>query len=120
MSLHKKVKNLIRLRLNNDYDCVCWNNESGQALHQSGHTVRYGVGKGGADLVGIIGPWGKWFSMEVKVGKDRQRDNQKANQQCVEMYGGFYAIVSSEQEAAEMMEVWIQSLESTWLLKPSN
>lgn len=60
-----------------------------------------GSTNGVADITGSIG--GRYVEIEVKVGRDRQRDDQKKHQQQVEQSGGIYFIVHSFDEYLEQL-----------------
>lgn len=99
---HKELRNKIRIRLNQRGDTVVWANESGVAEHvHSGRYVRYGVGKGGADLLGICctDGVGIFFALEVKTGSGRLTDEQQNFLSLVRRYGGFACVVRSVEDA---------------------
>ena len=59
--------------------------------------------KGTADLLGVIS--GYAVAIEVKAGKDRQRESQKNFQECWERAGGVYLICRSVQETMEALDI---------------
>ena len=94
---HKNTKNRIRLSLGKRPDVVIWNNESGVARY--GHqSVRYGVGKGGSDLIGIV-ETGRLIALEVKTGKARLTKEQTLFLKLVIKMGGHAAVVRSVEDA---------------------
>jgi hypothetical protein len=102
---HRNLKNEIRVALGSLPHVLIFNNESGSTMSDDGDRwISYGVGSGGADLIGIcrlpIGI-GRWFSLEVKTGNAVLTKKQKLNQNLVMMYGGFAAVVHSVAEAEE-------------------
>ena len=52
--------------------CLLWRNNTGQHGR-----IRYGLGVGGADLVGLVRPTGRWFALEVKTAAGRLSKEQK-------------------------------------------
>lgn len=61
--------------------------------------VRYGLGIGGADLVGLLRDSGRVFAIEVKTPIGRLSAEQKAWLAAVRRFGGFAAVARSETEA---------------------
>ena len=67
--------------------------------------VRYGLGIGAADLIGIVHQTGRFLAMEVKTPIGRLSAEQKLWGAAVQRAGGFYAVVRSiEQAAAALTE----------------
>lgn len=60
--------------------------------------LRYGLGIGSADLVGVI-PGGRLFALEVKTSAGRTTPEQLAWLRAVRRWGGFAAIVRSVDDA---------------------
>lgn len=60
--------------------------------------IRYGLGLGGADLVGMLRS-GRAIALEVKTAKGRTRPEQQAWLAAFRAWGGFAAIVRSVDEA---------------------
>lgn len=100
---HKNLKNLIRLALGKRKDVVCFNNESGVADYGS-FMVRYGVGKGGSDLLCMVKPSGRWVALEVKTGNAVPDKQQKLFMQLVNDNGGYSSVVHSVQEALDAVD----------------
>jgi len=77
-----------------------------------GHTRTIGTGqwlpstgqKGTADISAVIR--GRAVKIEIKVGKDRQSEDQKKYQRTIESAGGVYLIVKSLEE----FSFWYQAL----------
>jgi hypothetical protein len=88
--------------------CVVWRNNSGAlpAIGRGGRSypLRYGLGVGGADLVGLLKPSGRFFAIEVKTAIGKQSDHQAAWERAVVEAGGFYRIVRSAEEALEALD----------------
>jgi len=62
----------------------------GRYIEALGRRIPSSVKKGTADIHAVYK--GRHLSIEVKIGKDRQSDAQKAVQQLVEKAGGLYFI----------------------------
>ena len=62
------------------------------------HKCRYGLGLGGADLVGLL-PSGRAIAIEVKTGAGRPTKEQTAWCAAFRRWGGFACIVHDEDEA---------------------
>jgi len=88
--------------------CVIWRNQTGAlpAVGRGGRTypVRFGLGVGGADLVGLMRPSGRFLALEVKSARGQQTPEQRAWARAVQEAGGFYAVVRSAEEALEALE----------------
>lgn len=101
---HSDAVSRIRLALGKEPDLVLWMNRpehverwnptSGGAAHSTS-----GLPKGSADLVGILGPFGRWISLEVKTGRGRLRPEQEAHLELVRKRGGFAAVVHTPEDA---------------------
>lgn len=61
--------------------------------------IRYGLGVGAADLIGVLHPLGRFLALEVKSDRGRPTREQLAWGGAVQRAGGFYAIVRSVDEA---------------------
>jgi hypothetical protein len=79
--------------------CLLWRNNTGQHGR-----VRFGLGVGGADLVGLVRPNGRWFALEVKTPSGRLSKVQKNWAAAVTDAGGFVACVRSVDEALAALE----------------
>ena len=102
---HKNLKNQIRLALGRRADVKLWNNESGVADYGQ-FKVRYGVGKGGSDLLGIVNVEGvgRFIALEVKTGKAVPDKYQQMFIAMVRGYGGFACVVRSIKDAIDAVE----------------
>lgn len=97
----------IRLALARLPGVVTWRNSVGVATHDSpthSRTVRYGLGPGSSDLVGILGPTGRFIALEVKRPGQHPTDEQARFLRLVRMYGGFAAVVDSVESAKAAIE----------------
>lgn len=90
----------VRLILGTDPVACFWRNNTGVA-ETRGYTIRYGLGNGSADLIGVFR--GRFVAVEVKTPTGRQSEDQKRWQALVEGKRGVYAIVRSENDARELL-----------------
>lgn len=81
--------------------CILWRNGTGVAKHvtPSGEerTVRYGLVKGGADLIGVltVGRIGVFLAVEVKTESGRLSPEQRMFGELVERAGGVFIVARS-------------------------
>lgn len=84
-------------------------NNSGLAVHKrNGKTYRvaYGVGPqggGGGDLIGWTAT-GRFASIEIKVGRDKQSDAQKKWERWVIAGGGVAGVARSVEDAIAILQ----------------
>jgi hypothetical protein len=80
-----------------------WINKTGAlpAIGRGGKTypLRYGLGVGGADLVGILRSSGRFVAFEVKTERGRETPEQLAWAKAVRDAGGYVATVRSVDDA---------------------
>lgn len=93
----------IRLALGSEPDLVLWRNSTG-AGEVEGRWQSWGLCKGGADLVGMLGPHARWFCLETKSKRGRHEDDQKLFAALVRRHGGFYALARSVADARAALE----------------
>ena len=85
-------------------------NNSGIATYNHGgkvSKVRYGVGPvggGGGDLIGWTSD-GRFLSIEVKVGRDKQSEAQKKWERWVNMGGGRAGVARSVEDAIAIINM---------------
>jgi hypothetical protein len=99
----------IRAELNKIPGCRFFrnNNGIGRALHDN-TPVRYGLGKGSCDLIGIVlceaavpgGSMGRLCALEVKWPGKKPDEDQDRWMTTIRQLGGFATVVSSPSEAA--------------------
>jgi len=92
------IQAAIREALGREPDLVLWRNNVGLAQHGE-HAVRYGLIEGSADLVGILGPQGRFMALEVKRPRGKPTEAQELFLALVRRRGGFAAVVRSVEEA---------------------
>lgn len=78
---------------------LLWRNNTGQIGR-----VRFGLGVGGADLVGVLRPTGRAFALEVKTPTGRLSREQRAWHRAWTGAGGYVACVRSVDEALRALE----------------
>lgn len=90
---HGDLVNLLLIDL--DAYGFFWSNATGKARSMDGRRViSYGF-VGSSDIIGMIRPTGRFIGIECKVGKDRQRTEQKTFQRVSTANGGVYLIAHS-------------------------
>jgi hypothetical protein len=79
---------------------VLWKNPQG---FDSARTVRYGLGDGSSDYVGLY-KGGRFVGVEFKTKTGRQSDAQKRWEALVIRQGGVYRIVRCALDANELLQ----------------
>lgn len=87
---HSNLISEILIALSHRDDIRVWRNETG-AVRKGAGMIRYGL-IGSPDIIGIMGPNGKWLGIECKVGKDIQREAQKNFEEMIASRGGIYIV----------------------------
>ncbi len=103
------IQAAIRKAIALDGRALVTRNSVGMAIYPDGSKVRYGLGVGSADLVGMLIPSGRVFCLECKRdGRDNTSRRRKALQaawaRAVRARGGFVATVRSVPEAMAALE----------------
>lgn len=78
---------------------LLWRNNTGKLEDRRGRWVTYGIGVGGADLVGIYKPTGRFVAWEVKPDRGKLTPEQKAWHYAVTNAGGAVFVARSVDEA---------------------
>lgn len=81
--------------------CLVWRNNTGAHRDADGRLVRYGLGKGSSDLIGIA-PDGIFFAVEVKTDTGRASEAQILFIEAVRRHGGRAGIARSPQDAVRI------------------
>lgn len=102
-----EIMNAIRLAVGSLPDVRLWRNNVGALLDSRGVPVHYGLAKGSGDLIGIVGPHGRFISIEVKrpgghTDKAR-RERQERWREIVTAFGGVAGQVESVEEALDLV-----------------
>jgi hypothetical protein len=105
----RDIQAAIRLALGLEPDLVLWRNSVGYTEEFSDKTcekrgIRYGLGEGSADLIGVLAPSGRLFCLEVKTPKGRTTKAQDQWGQLVRQMGAFCAVVRSPEEAKAALD----------------
>jgi len=75
-----------------------WSNQTGVS-RTGGRWIPFGE-KGSPDIIGCIR--GQFIGVEVKVGKDKWRDDQKAFCERIKKAGGYYFLVKSVDDFVDL------------------
>lgn len=97
------IQYAVRVALGREPDLALWRNSTG-AVEVGGRWQRFGLVRGGADLVGCLGPTGRWFCLECKTDRGRLSEDQKLFGALVQRLGGFWAVARSVDEARDALE----------------
>lgn len=93
---HSNLIAEILIALSRKPNVRAWKNETGMAFRGDA-PIRFGL-KGSADILGIIGPSGRFLAIECKVGKDKQREEQKNFEAMITKLGGLYILARSAED----------------------
>ncbi len=96
MTTEASVLRAVRRAVNLDGRVRLVRNNTGFDLERR---VRYGLGTGGADLVGLIRATGRGIALEVKTDSGRLSRDQQTWLAAFRRCGGFAAVVRSPDEA---------------------
>lgn len=83
---------------------ILWRNNTGKLADRNGRWITYGLGVGGADLVGLVKGSGRFFAIEVKAEHGELSPEQKAWLDVVERFGGVAGVARSVDEAMSILE----------------
>jgi hypothetical protein len=78
---------------------LLWRNNTGKLQDRTGRWVTYGIGVGGADLVGLYRPTGRFVAWEVKTLDGKLSPEQRAWHAVVTAAGGAVFTARSVDEA---------------------
>lgn len=76
---------------------MVWKNPVGLGKTIRGDVVKFGV-RGSADLLGILGPYGKFLAIELKTGKAVQTKEQLVYEKVITDRGGCYFVIRNEDD----------------------
>ena len=114
MTLENKVQRDIALAIGAEEDLMLLRNNNGTAIHTNENTgkqyrVKYGLGTGSADLVGILFDeftgLGVWFCIECKRPGEELTTKQKEVRQAWEAFGALVYECHSADEALHALEL---------------
>lgn len=78
-----------------------WQNDTGIGRSMDGQRIiKFGL-KGSSDILGISKS--RFIAIEIKIGKDKQREEQLAFQKMIEMCGGLYFLIRDQKDLDEMI-----------------
>ena len=97
---HAAACNLVRLAVS-EMGGICLPYTTGGFRDETGRLVKVGL-PGASDLVACIN--GRFYGIEVKVGRDRQRLAQKKFQAAVERAGGKYVLARFPSPGVEALK----------------
>lgn len=95
------IQKAIRVAVNASGRAIVWRNNTGVDVSRG---VRYGLGNGSADLVGMLVPSGRFLALEVKTPIGTMSKDQLLWHDVVHKRGGFAACVRSAAEALDAVE----------------
>ena len=98
------IQSEIRLAVGSLPDVRLWRNNTGSIKGQRGRPVQFGLAVGSADLIGIVAPWGRLLSIEVKSADGRVRPEQVKWAELVRRFGGVAGVARSVAEAMALVE----------------
>ena len=98
---HADLVNRLLLALSS-HGCLVVKFNTGQAVTRNGYTIRFGC-EGWADIIGCT-PAGRFLAVEVKTGKGRLRDKQKAFRDAVVRHGGIHIEARSVEQVMGELE----------------
>jgi len=94
----------VRLALGARTDCVLFRNSTGLADTPSGSKVRYGLCKGGSDLIGTVRPSGRMICIELKSPGGKLSEDQKKFINLINLAGGYARTLQAQEKSAEGVE----------------
>jgi hypothetical protein len=95
------IQKAIRVAVNASGRAIVWRNNTGVDVARG---VRYGLGNGSADLVGMLVPSGRFLALEVKTPVGRLSNEQILWIDVVRKRGGAAYCVRSVAEALEAVD----------------
>ena len=105
--IHNNLVNRILILLSSHKCGTFWSNPTGAVKTANGHFQRYGL-VGSSDIIGISNS-GKFVGIEIKTGATSvQSKHQKAFQKMVEMNGGIYYLIRSEEEFDKLKQFLLE------------
>lgn len=79
-----------------------WKNNTGVLKDKDGRPVRYGL-PGSSDILGCANA--RFIGIEVKVGRDKQRQNQSDFATAVRNAGGIYILARSVEDVRNTLQL---------------
>lgn len=100
---HQEYLRLVMLEFQKTFPAArIWQNPTGTAMSMDlKRVIKYGF-VGSADITGIM-PDGKRVEIEIKVGKDRQRESQKIFEKVIKDCNGIYFVVDDKSSIKDQL-----------------
>lgn len=99
-----EIQAAIRLAVGSLPDVRLWRNNTGALRDARGRQVRYGLAVGSADLIGVVGPHGRFVAIEVKSAGGSVTGDQSLWLETVRRMGGVAGVARSVEEALALIE----------------
>lgn len=99
---HSVLVNVICLTIGRERDFTLWSN-SKVTFYDGKPQAKPGLQVGASDLLGILGPNGRWVALEVKTGNARPSATQRRFLELIRKRGGFACVVRSAEEAVNAL-----------------
>ncbi len=100
MGEHVLMKQIQGVLCHRDSPCRLWRNNTGEDTRTH---VKYGLGVGSADLVGLIVGTGQFVGVEVKTASGRLSTEQKAWLETIRKFGGRAEVMRTTAEAEQFL-----------------
>lgn len=102
---HQDYLKLVLLELQKMYPkSRFWQAPTGTALSMNGDRIlKFGI-DGQADITASMYPNGRRAEIEIKVGKDKQRESQKNFEKMITATGALYIIVDDKKSIEEQIK----------------
>ena len=102
MMSESKIQRAIRIALNRTMRVRVVRNNVGSVTTADGRFISFGVGRGSADLLGVLRS-GRAVGFELKAATGRVSDDQRRWHEAARKWGVFVAVVRSVDEALEAL-----------------
>lgn len=77
--------------------------QEGDVVLRGGHPVHAGLCEGSADLVGILGPTGRFVGVEVKTKTGRTKKHQRSWLDVVAKLGGLTGVARNTEDVRRIL-----------------
>ncbi len=111
--LEAEISNAISLVTGSREDVRIYRNNVGALQDRNGRLVKYGLFPGSGDRIGLVAPFGRFLSIEVKPpgykppnARERERfESQKNWARIIRRFGGVAGIVDNPEDAVALVEL---------------
>lgn len=100
MKSEANIQNEIMIALS-QAGCLVWRNNTGVLKDKTGRPIKFGLCKGGSDLIGITKD-GRFLAVECKTATGRIRPEQLTFIDAVQKAGGRAGVARSVDEALDI------------------